>query len=213
VPKRRSGRDRTPDRRVERAAGRDDPRIELRGAAIAGLAVVFAAVVTGVAATLGPWLLQRQDDRRENRVERRQATGAARLLTAEFLQAATQMGVLANDRLLRRFDRTFAVQIEPSDLRLIAVHIGSAERWGQVQNALAAVQGLETFVNTLLERGRTKLTSGEVCLVRFDFWAVRLAADELAPLARFGVPEPPDLPTCTPDPGVVLMYGTGPRPR
>ena len=72
--------------------------------------------------------LQRQQDRREDRREAAQARGAARVLYAELFHASTQMAILASDRIYRRFDPSYAVEIPPEDRRLVAAKL-SGDQW------------------------------------------------------------------------------------
>jgi len=165
------------------------------------LGAVIAAVIVAVAGFVGPAYLQAREERREERRETTQTRGAARLLFAEYLQAAAQMAILANDRILRPFDPSYRIEMRPEDMRLIASHL-DMERWGLVQESMANVVQLETYVNTLVERGRRRLTKGEVCLVLMDLRSVRNAGGALAPLAEFeGKPPPPEPLDCEPKPG------------
>jgi hypothetical protein len=88
------------------------------------------------------------------------AAGAARLLVTELAQAGGQIETLRHDRLLRRFDDTYAIELRPADLSLVATHLGGAA-WARVHPAMQAIQALEAFVNTLVERGRRRLTRAE----------------------------------------------------
>lgn len=163
--------------------------------------MVLGALIAAAAGFAGPLLLQDQRDSREDSREKIEARGAARILFAEFFQASTQMAVLANDRRLRRFDRSYRIEMRAEDLRLIASKL-EGEQWGAVQDAQASVQGLETYVNTLIERGRTRLTSGEACYALYDLRSVRYAAAALADLADApGDDSPPATPpNCVPKP-------------
>lgn len=176
---------------------------DTRTAWLNGAFVVLGAVIAGVAGLVGPFVLQRVEDRREDRREAREVRAAARLLFAEMYQSGTQTAILANDRILRRFDPSFRVEMRPEDMRLVASKL-DGERWGAVLNAITSIEGLETFVNTQLERGRRRLSKGEVCYALIDLRAVRLAAEALAPLADApGRPPPPGPLECQPRPGPI----------
>jgi hypothetical protein len=168
---------------------------------LTGLFVVAAALVTAYATTRGPQILQHEQNRREDQRELAQARGAARILYGELEQAAFQIQVLGSDRILRRFDPSYEIAVEPGDMRLVASHV-SGDEWGDISITLSNLAGLETFVNTLIERGRHRLTPGEVCYLRQDVHAIFFASKALAKLA--GAPgnpaDPPD-PKCTPKPG------------
>ncbi len=134
------------------------------------------------------------------------------MLFAEYLQAASQMAILANDRILRRFDSSYRVEMRAEDMRLVASRI-DMEGWGLLQESMSNIEQLETFVNTLLERGRRRLTEGEVCYVLMDLRSIRIAAGALAPLAHAtGEPPLPEPIECEPKPGPVPK-GLGPSNR
>ena len=157
-----------------------------RSALINGLAVVLGGAVAAVAGVVGPLATaDRQAGREEKREESRtqvQARGAARVLLSEMLVAAGQMAILEHDRIYRRFEPSYRVNLPPSDLKLVASRL-AVEQWGHVMAALHNTDGLETFVNTRLERGRRRLTPADRCLVRADIRSIRIAARSLAPLA------------------------------
>jgi hypothetical protein len=166
-------------------------------------------VIAAGAGIAAPLISQDQqnerDDRRVERQETRDALASARLMTAELLASEGQMLVLRNDRYLRPFDETFAVEVPAGDLHSIAAELKDPERWGAVLLALTAVDQLQTFVNTLLERGRQRLTKGELCYLDYDIYNVRLAADALADLAMAAdTTSRAVVPTCSPEPGPVF---------
>src|SRR4051794_30924678 len=112
----------------ERPARGRRGRFSWAGVVLTGLFVIASAGVTAYATTKGPLILQHQQDRREDRLTAVQARGAARILFAEFEQATFQMAVLRSDRLLRRFDPTYRLNIAQADVRLIASKL-TGEQW------------------------------------------------------------------------------------
>jgi len=127
-----------------------------------GLFIVLGAAIAALSGVIGPLVLQSREEKREDRVEDQRAVGAARLLLGEFRQSAEQMAVLANDRITRRFDPAYRINISNDDLGLIASKL-DGEEWGLVLGARSAVESLETFVNSQIERGSEVLTKGEAC--------------------------------------------------
>lgn len=172
-----------------------------RSGSIAVIGAVAAALIATIGAVGGPLWLQNRDNHRQDHREAVQAKGAARILFEELLASAEAMQVLNSDRILRPFDPSYRVSIPPEDLRLVASTL-KGEQWGAVQTSLTNISGLNTYVRTLIERGRKRLTSGEACLVRYDLRSVVFASDALARLA--GAPgHRPALPAidCIPKPG------------
>jgi hypothetical protein len=167
------------------------------------LGAVVASIIAAGAGIVGPLSLQGRQDRRDDRRENVAARGAARLLFGELLDAQEQMVILANDRILRRFDPSYPISLPPEDMRLIYSKL-AGEDWGSVQAALANVAALQTFVNTQIDRGRKRLTRGEACFARIDAKSIRVAAGGLADLADApGRDTAPQTPWCTPKPGPI----------
>jgi hypothetical protein len=166
-----------------------------------GTFLVLGAVIAATAGALGPLLLQSRQDRRDERREAVQARGAARLLFVELTEAGAQQAILANDRKLRHFDPSYDISMRAEDMRLIASKL-PPEQWATVMAAIVNAGGLETYVNTLIERDeRTKLSPGEACLALNDLRSIRFAAEALANLADApGKPQPPEPLNCTPAP-------------
>lgn len=167
-----------------------------------GAAAIAGVVVGGLLGFLGSVTLAIREDNREDDRIALETRGAARLLVSELLQTGGQMAVLGNDRILRRFDNSYGVQLRPEDRLLVAAKLGG-ERWDVVQQSLTNIDQLETFVNTQVHRGRRRLTAGEVCYVRLDLRSVRVALDELVPLSEAPRTSDllPDVSPCQPDPG------------
>lgn len=167
------------------------------------IGAILAATIAGAAGFAGPLYLQQRAADHDERQEAAQARGAARLLFAELLQAAAQQSILASDRVFRRFDDSYRVEMRPEDLRLIAAKL-DGDRWGAVQEALTNADGLATFVNTQIERGRRRLTKGEQRFALVDLRSIRYAAEALASLAAAtGQPAEPEPFGCKPR-GAVL---------
>jgi len=170
---------------------------QIRASALNGLFLVFGALV----ALLGSVIIEGRQDDRDDRRESAQAKGAARILYVELQEAASQQAVLAHDRKLRKFDPSYRITMRPEDLRLIASKV-SADQWGSVSDAIVNTQGLDSYVNTLIDRdGRRRIKPGEACYALLDAYSVRVAAEAVAPLADpASTPQPPDRPICTPTP-------------
>jgi hypothetical protein len=102
---------------------------------------------------------------------------------------------------LRRFDPAYRISIPDEDRRLIASQV-EPEQWAAVMAAVVNTNGLATFVNSRIERGRQVLTASEACYARHDVRAIYYAAAALADLADAPGEPPPRKPIrCKPGPG------------
>jgi hypothetical protein len=170
--------------------------------------ILVAAVIAGLTAWYNTQSLQDHENRqlqrqvlREERQSRTEVIGAARLLFAELLGAATQMTILGGDRVFRRFDPAYRIAVRQGDMRLVASHL-KPEQWGMVQQAIVNAEGLETFVSTQIDRGRLVMTKSEACVVRLDVRSISLGAAALADLADASRrPQPLKPIRCKPGPG------------
>lgn len=187
---------------------------EVRAARVNGRFLIVGAVIASLVGVSGTAFLQHQQNAREDRLEKQErrkerraenlsVRGAARMLYLDLTEAAMTMTILGNDRFLRRFDPSYDVELRPESLELIAARV-SGEQWGSVVAGLSNVQQLKSFVNTLIERGRHRLTRGEVCYVRHDLRSVLLATHAIAEvLDPVSVPPAPRLLRCQPRPGPI----------
>lgn len=133
--------------------------------------VILGAVIAAVAGVVGPLVVQHREDRRVERREDQQARGAARVMLGGFVEAKGQMVALERDRILRPLERPKRVELP----QVVAEKL-DGDSWGTVQDALTNIAALATFVKTLIERGRHRLTNGEACFVRADLEALGYAA-------------------------------------
>jgi hypothetical protein len=143
---------------------------ETRRAWLDGALVVIGAAIAAVAGVVGPLALQDREDHRLDRREAQAARGAARVMLADFVEADVQMKALENDRILRRFDAPKRVELP----QLVAEKL-DGDTWGTVQVALTNVAALATFVKSLIQRGRRRLTDAAACFVRADVRAIGYA--------------------------------------
>lgn len=183
------------------------PHAERRAAWINASAILLGALLAGMVGVVGTWYLARQQNQRIDRQEALAARGAARMLYAELRQTASEMTILGHDRILRRFDRSYDIELASADMRLIATRL-SGPQWGQVSRALSNIEQLDTFVNTLVERGQHRLKPDEVCLVHFDLRSVVFAAEAISALAYAPNRKLPPLDPLTCAPGRGRVPGT-----
>lgn len=148
--------------------------------------VVLGAVIAAVAGVVGPLVVQYRDDRRVERRDAQTARGAARVMLGGFVEAKGQMATLERDRVLRAFERPKRVELPQAVAEKL-----DGDSWGTVQDALANVAALATFVKTLMEDGRHQLTNDQACFVRADLEALRYAAQVLGSKLQDEPKDPP----------------------
>jgi hypothetical protein len=170
-------------------------KFALIGAVIGALAAIAASAVTGFTQLRATETAVSAETRREREREDTDATGAARLLASELLIAANYMLIMEGDRLYRRLDPKYRVEVPGDDIRLLFSRLTPNE-WGAITIALFNVQGLETFVRSRIGDGKRHLDRRAVRLVRGD---IRSVADAIETLKRVAKAEDLDLP--------VVFYG------
>lgn len=114
-------------------------------AVLAAIAVITAALLSGVVTWQVTKLTLAHDTEREQRREDVRATGAARMLITELITASDDMIILRHDRIYRPLGEGYRIDVPAEDMRLIYSRLTPNE-WGAVLLALHNVAGLKTFV-------------------------------------------------------------------
>lgn len=147
------------------------------GAVITGIAAVGAAAVTAV---FSAWAIRDAASEGTDRASARQeadARGAARVLLSEFLIAGNEISDWAGNGTWEPFGPEYPIDIDRSDLRLIASHI-SPKAWIWVQAGLSDVTELRRYV---AQRASRKSRFRGYLLSRY---ALHIAARDLDSIGR-----------------------------
>jgi hypothetical protein len=150
----------------------------LIGVAIGAITAVVASAISATAVIYVAKTTLSAELRRDREREATQAAGAARLLSAELVNAAIYMNVMVNDRRFRRFDRNYRVELPQDDLRLLFTYLTPNE-WGVVMLSMSAAQQLESYVRSRMSDGARRLTPRDVRIVRNDYSQLLNAAETL----------------------------------
>ncbi len=128
-----------------------------------GAFMVLGALIASAAGVVGPVALQARADRAQDRQERRQAQGEARIMLADFVVPGTQMTLLARNRVLR----PVAAPDDVAFPRLVAEHL-DGDTTGRVKATMANIVAFDEYVDELLKDGRRQLNDVEACFVIGD---------------------------------------------
>ena len=128
-----------------------------------GILVVFGAVIAAAAGVVGPLVVQHREDDRVERREAQKARGAARVMLTGFAGAGAQMRAIELGGKLRSFEAPKRVELP----QVVAEQL-DGDAWGTVQVALTNVAALARFVRSLIERGESRLTPYQACVVGAD---------------------------------------------
>jgi hypothetical protein len=166
----------------------------VKTALIAAVALLLGATITGITSWQATEAAVSHELRQANERQEQRAAGAARLLISELLIAATYMEIMRGDRLYRRFDSRYRIEVPSDDMLLVFSYL-TPDELEEITVALLNVQGLETFVNSQVSDGKRQLDARAITLVSNDIATSVGAAEVLKRAANAKDMEFPPFPS------------------